>query len=97
MVVCAHNDLSRSRLRVSGLFMALHEVMPHGHAAVRPIAKSELTQIHRHDERSVHSRGQRRCRRSARRANRSGRRAQAAVRRTSTSDGSQDVETRGLP
>ena len=41
-VVDAHNELSRSRLRVSGLFMTLHEVMPHGHAAVRPNAESEL-------------------------------------------------------
>lgn len=41
-VVDAHNKLSRSRIRVSGLFMSLHEAMPHGHTAGRPNAESEL-------------------------------------------------------
>lgn len=41
-VVDAHNELSRTRIRVSGLFMSLHQAMPHGHSAGRPDAKSEL-------------------------------------------------------
>ena len=35
-------QLSRVRLRVSGLFMALHEAMPPGHTAGLPKAESEL-------------------------------------------------------
>ena len=41
-VVDARNKLSRVRLRVSGLFMALHEAMPPGHTAGLPKAESEL-------------------------------------------------------
>ena len=41
-VVDARNELSRTRLRVRGLFMALHEAMPYGHTTGRPKVESEL-------------------------------------------------------